>query len=158
MSMGRASLSCGDTGALPNLQGFPPPRHPMAALGGLALYSAKIARPLPQCSNPLGTDRASSTLQNGGRQVVTTCHHLVRKVVTEKHQQFQCCHHCHHLSPPFSLHRMWGMERVQIHIPIWGKRKLGVEVVTVVTALISLDFSCHHLVHEVVTDAKVVTK
>ena len=37
-------------------------------------------------------------------------------------------------------------------MPIWEERKLGVEVVTVVTALILLNFFCHHFLREVVTD------
>jgi hypothetical protein len=49
---------------------------------------------------------------------------------------------------------MWRMEKAEINIPIWGERKLGVEVVT---ALISLEFSCHHLMREVVTRREVVT-
>lgn len=61
---------------------------------------------------------------------------------------------CHHLFP---LHRMWGMERAWIHIPIWEERKLALEVVTVVTELISFGFFCHHLTGEVVTKAQVVT-
>jgi hypothetical protein len=52
---------------------------------------------------------------------------------------------------------MWGMEKGEIHTSIWGERKLGVEVVTVVTTLISLGFSCHHLLGEVVTKPQVVT-
>ena len=55
---------------------------------------------------------------------------------------------------------MWRMEKGEIHIPIWGERNLGVEVVTVVTVvttLISLGFSCHHLIREVVTRREVVT-
>ena len=34
---------------------------------------------------------------------------------------------------------------------------MGVEVVTVVTTLISLELSCHHLMREVVTKREVVT-
>lgn len=42
-------------------------------------------------------------------------------------------------------------------MPIWEERMLGVEVVTVVTTLILLGFSCHHCIGEVVTRCKVVT-
>ena len=34
---------------------------------------------------------------------------------------------------------------------------MGIEVVTVVTTLISLELSCHHLMREVVTRREVVT-
>ncbi len=52
---------------------------------------------------------------------------------------------------------MWGTEKEEIHMPIWEERMLGVEVVTVVTTLILLGFSCHHYIGEVVTRCKVVT-